>query len=180
MNPIDIINEFYSPSSKTYKILVRHGKDVARKAVDAAEKVPHLKPDLEFIQEASMLHDIGIFLTNSPKLGCKGKHPYICHGYLGRELLVNNGFPIHALVCERHVGVGITATEIERHHLPLPVRNMVPVSIEEQVICYADKFFSKNSRSVSKEKPLEEILRKIERYGADKVTTFQSWIKLFA
>ena len=179
MNPLDIINEFYNPGSKTYKILVQHGQAVARKAVAAAEKVPHLKPDLDFIQEAAMLHDIGIFLTDTPKLDCHGKHPYVCHGYLGRELLVNNGLPIHALVCERHVGVGITAAEIERHCLPLPMRNMVPVSIEEQIICYADKFFSKKSRSVTKEKPVEEILRKLERYGADKVTTFQSWIKLF-
>jgi uncharacterized protein len=127
-----------------------------------------------------MLHDIGIFLTNSPKLGCHGKHPYICHGYLGRELLVNNGFPIHALVCERHVGVGITVMDIERHHLPLPVRNMVPVSIEEQIICYADKFFSKNSRSVQKETPVKKILRNLERYGDDKVAIFQAWIQLFA
>lgn len=179
MNPVDIINEFYNPGSKTYKILVQHGQAVARKAVAAAEKVPHLKPDLDFIQEAAMLHDIGIFLTDTPKLGCHGKHPYICHGYLGRELLVNNGLPIHALVCERHVGVGITAAEIQCHCLPLPMRNMVPVSIEEQIICYADKFFSKKSRSVTKEKPVEEILRKLERYGADKVSIFQSWIKLF-
>ena len=179
MNPIDLISEFYEPGSRLFDLIVRHGEHVANKAVLAAGKVPHLKPNLDFIQEAAMIHDIGIFLTDSPELDCSGKYPYICHGYLGRELLVNNGFPIHALVCERHVGVGIRAEEIRRHRLPLPMRNMFPVSIEEQVICFADKFFSKNGPSKEKEKPVKEILRTLKKYGDDKVMVFQSWIELF-
>ncbi|MBU0986810.1 MAG: phosphohydrolase [Proteobacteria bacterium] len=179
MNPIDIISEFYEPGSRIFNLLVRHGQDVARKAIQAAQKVPHLNPSLDFIKEAAMLHDIGIFLTNSPELGCTGKYAYICHGYLGREMLVNLGLPVHALVCERHVGVGITAEEIQRHRLPLPERNMVPVSIEEQIICFADKFFSKNNDRIETEKSVKEILLSLERYGTDKVMTFQSWVKLF-
>jgi len=65
MNPPDIIAEFYRPGTKTYNVLMQHGKQVADKAVNAASKVPHLNPDLNFIREASMLHDIGIFLRNS-------------------------------------------------------------------------------------------------------------------
>jgi len=179
MNPVDIISEYYEPGSRAYNILVRHGKDVARKAVAAAGKVPHLKPNIDFIREAALLHDIGMLLTNTPELGCAGQHPYICHGYLGRELLEKKGLPKHALVCERHVGVGITAEEIKRHKLPLPARNMTPVSIEEQIICFADKFFSKNGNLPAAETPLEDILRTIEQYGPDKVATFQSWLQLF-
>jgi len=55
---------------------------------------------LGFIEEAALLHDIGIFNTNLPKIGCYGRHPYISHGYLGRELLENEGLAAHALVCE--------------------------------------------------------------------------------
>jgi len=179
MNPVDIISEYYESGSKAYNILVRHGEDVARKAVAAAQNVSHLKPDLNFIREAALLHDIGMFLTNTPELGCTGQHPYICHGYLGRELLEKKGLPKHALVCERHVGVGITAEEIKHHNLPLPVRNMTPVSIEEQIICFADKFFSKNGNLPAEETPLENILQTIEQYGPDKVATFQSWLQLF-
>jgi uncharacterized protein len=179
MNPLDIIAEFYQPGTRTYNILVQHGKEVADKAVSIAKKVAHLNPDLNFIREAAMLHDIGIFLTHTPELGCTGEYPYVCHGYLGREILESKELPEHALVCERHVGVGITAEEIKRYNLPLPEHDMVPVSTEEQIICFADKFFSKNGSLIVNEKSVEDILRRLERYGSDKVIIFQSWVRLF-
>lgn len=179
MNPVDIIGEYYKHGSRVYEILITHGEHVAKKALKAAENVSHLNPDLDFIRDAAMLHDIGIFLTNTPKLGCTGRHPYICHGYLGRELLEKKGLHKHALVCERHVGVGITTEDIRQYNLPLPERNMQPVSIEEQIICYADKFFSKNSDSGSEEKSAEDIKLVLEQYGHDKVAKFQSWVDMF-
>ncbi|OQY10523.1 MAG: phosphohydrolase [Desulfobacteraceae bacterium 4572_187] len=179
MDPIEIIAEFYQPGTRTYNILVQHGKQVADKAVSASKNVPHLNPDLKFIREAAMLHDIGIFLTHTPELGCTGEYPYVCHGYLGREILERKGLPEHGLVCERHVGVGITAEEIKRHNLPLPEYDMVPISIEEQVICFADKFFSKNGHLIVNEESVEDILCRLERYGSNKVMIFQSWVRLF-
>ena len=110
MNPIELLEQYYDSNSKTYKILVEHGKQVAQKALAAAQRVPELKPDLEFINTAAMLHDIGIFLTNSPDFGCYGKHPYICHGILGGELLKKKGHPELALVCERHINPAIKYT----------------------------------------------------------------------
>jgi len=179
MNPLDIIAEFYDLGSKSYRILVKHGRQVADKAVEAAMSVSHLEPNLNFIKEAAMLHDIGIFETDSPELRCTGKHPYVSHGFLGRKILDNIGLPLHGLVCERHVGVGISAEEIRRYHLPLPQRDMVPISIEEQIICYADKFYSKNGKTDGDEKSMEDILNALHRYGPEKAARFQSWIRLF-
>ncbi len=179
MNPVDVINEFYDPGSMAYEILIQHGKHVAKKALNVASKVAHLNPDLNFIKEAAILHDIGIFMTNTPEIGCVGEHPYLSHGYLGRDILENKGLPKHALVCERHVGVGITVDDIKCNDLPLPERNMVPVSIEEQIICYADKFFSKTPDLVIKEKSVEDITRSFEQYGHEKVLKFLSWVDLF-
>lgn len=179
MNPLDIIAEFYDLGSKSYRILVKHGRQVADKAVEAAMNVSHLEPNLNFIKEAAMLHDIGIFETDSPELGCTGKHPYVSHGFLGRKILDNIGLPLHGLVCERHVGVGISAEEIRRYHLPLPQRDMIPISIEEQIICYADKFYSKNGKTDGDEKSMEDILNALHRYGPEKAARFQSWIRLF-
>jgi len=179
MDPVKIIAEFYPPGTKTYNILVQHGEQVADKAVSAAKNVSYLNPDLKFIWEAAMLHDIGIFLTHTPELGCTGEYPYVCHGYLGRKILESKGLPEHGLVCERHVGVGITVEDIKRYNLPLPQYDMVPISIEEQVICFADKFFSKNGNLIVNEKSVEDILCRLEPYGADKVITFQSWVRLF-
>ena len=69
MDPIDILAEYYKPGSQAFDILVVHGEQVARKALAAAERVSHLKPDLEFIENAAMLHDIGIMETDTPQLG---------------------------------------------------------------------------------------------------------------
>ena len=157
-----------------------HGTLVAEKAVAIAERAVHLGADARFVQEASLLHDIGMIFTYSPKLGCHGRHPYVRHGVLGRKLLEERfGLPRHALVCERHVGVGITREDIRSQHLPLPDRDMSPQRIEEQIICYADKFYSKNGKSAGKEKSIKKIVKKLAKYGPDKAQRFQAWVDLF-
>jgi uncharacterized protein len=89
------------------------------------------------------------------------------------------GLSAHGLVCERHVGIGMTQEDIRQQGLPLPARDMLPVSIEEQIICYADKFFSKNGRDTDREKSLDEIVVSLKRYGHDKVRRFQAWVEIF-
>lgn len=179
MNPIDILEKYYKPGSKAYEFLIQHGRSVSRKALDIAERVGHLNPDVRFIGEASLLHDIGIFLTDAPRLGCYGDKEYICHGYLGREILEKEGFPLHALVCERHVGVGLTIKDIEDGNFPIPKREMLPISIEEQIVCFADKFFSKNKGNLLEEKPASKVRKIIARYGEDKLRQFDEWLRLF-
>jgi len=178
MDPLDIIKDYYRPGTTAYEILVRHGRQVAVKALKAADRVAHLHPDLTFIQEAAMLHDIGMFLTKSPGIGCFGTHPYVMHGVLGRKLLDARGLPRHGRVCERHVGVGISAGDVRLQGLPLPERDMLPETLEEEIICFADKFFSKNGGQ-GKEKPVARILLKLQRRGEEKESRFQSWLERF-
>jgi uncharacterized protein len=177
-NIIQLIEKYYRDHPKALRVITDHGQRVADKALAVADAVKHLKPDLEFIAEAALLHDIGMLFTDSPKLGCFGNHPYVCHGILGRVLLEKEGYPRHALVCERHVGVGISAEDVVEQKLPVPVRDMRPQSVEEQIICYADKFYSKNG-GASEEKTTAEILNTLQRYGADKVQRFKAWMALF-
>jgi uncharacterized protein len=179
MKPVDIIAKYYDPDSKSYHYLMQHSRMVARKALEIAERVGHLKPDLGFIEEAAMLHDIGIFFTDAPKIGCYGYKEYICHGYMGRELLEREGLLKHALVCERHVGMGITVDDIRGNGLPLPERDMVPESIEEKIICFADKFFSKTEHELLHEKDLERVRAIVKNYGVDKLRLFDNWSRLF-
>ena len=165
MNPIDILAQYYDRHSKAFEILVAHGRQVAHKALKAAEKVSHLGPEFDFIEQAAMLHEVGIFLTATPQLGCTGTQPYIRHGVLGYDLMIGAGRSRLARVCERHVGVGISAADVLRFSLPLPERNMVPISIEEQIICYADKFFSKNCNGSLRapEKTVSEIKSNLKK-----------------
>jgi uncharacterized protein len=181
IDPIAILKAFYRPGSRLFKVLVAHSRSVAGKALRVADRLVESGLDLDrpFIEEASLLHDIGIFLTRTPSLGCHGQHPYVCHGLLGRVLLEEKGFPRHGLVCERHVGVGINAAEIRALGLPLPMRDMLPVTLEEEIICYADKFFSKSGDGTDREKPVEEIAGNLARYGPDKAERFLAWVKRF-
>jgi uncharacterized protein len=180
MDPVALIARTAKGNAKAARILLSHGERVAQKALTAARRVSNPKPDLAFIRQASLLHDIGMLFTRTPRLGCTGQHPYIRHGVMGRALLEAEGYHRHALVCERHVGVGISCEDIRRQRLPLPIRDMQPVSIEEQIICYADKFFSKNGDACDREKTLAEILQKLALYGTDKVARFQRWVDIFA
>ncbi|MBF0224761.1 MAG: phosphohydrolase [Desulfobacterales bacterium] len=177
MDYYSIIKKFYVPNTKAFNLLVNHGEQVAKKALKVAQNVLHYDPNLEFIEEASMLHDIGVCFTNAHSIGCEGKNPYLLHGILGRALLENINLQKHALVCERHVGVGITLQDIKAFNLPLPLRDMSPITIEEKIICFADKFFSKNE--IEHEKSIEEILNNLEKYGEDKVAKFKAWLKMF-
>lgn len=176
MNYNVIIEKYYQKSTPLYNILLKHNSDVASKAVDIARS-HRLEVDLEFVHEAAMLHDIGIFLTNAPSIQCFGTHEYIEHGYLGAELLRNEGYPAHALVCERHTGTGLSLEEIVRRKLPLPHRDMIPISLEEQLICYADLFYSKTH--LDREASPDIVRQKLARWGEESVAIFERWHQMF-
>jgi uncharacterized protein len=162
VNPVDILKDTCSPGSLVYEVLIRHGEQVAEKSLAIADSVSLVPLDRNFIYEAAMLHDIGICKTRAPRIGCYGRAPYICHGILGRHMLDHLGLSAHGLVSERHTGAGLTAENIGSNHLPLPCRDMVPVTIEEKIICFADKFFSKKPGSNTREKSFAEVICGLE------------------
>ena len=177
MQPLDIIRKYYKPDTALYDTLVCHSTAVRDKALTLAARHPELHIDTAFVAEAAMLHDIGIFETNAPNIFCRGTHAYIEHGYLGAELLRREQLPRHALVCERHTGTGLTIEQSVKRQLPVPQRDMRPVSIEEQLICYADKFFSKSHLDI--EIPPASVRAKLAKFGKDSVRQFDAWQRLF-
>ncbi len=174
MDPLAIMKKYAPAGSPAFEILREHGSMVRDKALAIAAGLQHLAPDLVFLKEAAMLHDIGIVMVDEQSLGCYGELPYICHGYLGRQLLEAEGYPRHALVCERHIGAGITVAEIEAQGLPLPRRDMQPTTLEERIICYADKFFSKRPGRLAHEKSVAEVREDLRRFGTRTVGAFEA------
>lgn len=179
MDPIKLIEKYYDRNSTAYHVLLVHSEMVTQKAVELAERVKHLNPDMEFVKEAAMLHDIGIVFTQEPTIDCHGEMPYIMHGPVGRELLEKEGLPRHALVCERHTGVGLSKEDIIRQNLPLPHRDMLPISLEEKIICFADTFYGKNPLKLREEKSIDKITKKIAKFGGDNLTRLQQFRTLF-
>ena len=176
MNPLEIIDK-YCKDEELRHILLVHSRAVADKALTIARNHPELQADEQFIEEAALLHDIGIVRVNAPAIACVGTEPYICHGILGAEILRAEGLERHALVCERHTGTGLTLQQIIAQQLPLPHRDMQPVSIEEQIICFADKFFSKTR--LESEKSVEQARRSLEKFGEEGLVKFDAWCTCF-
>lgn len=165
---------------ETVEILMIHGRMVASKALSACAAV-NADPDTRrLVIEAAYLHDIGVCRVDAPDIGCHGKEPYIRHGLLGRELLDAEGLPLHALICERHTGVGLTTNDITSQNLPLPQRDMTPETLAERIICYADLFFSKHPERLEKEKSVDKIRKNLAKFGDDKVAIFDAWQREFS
>lgn len=172
-----IIDKFYPEENELKHILTVHSRSVADKALSILDRHPELNLDRKFVEEAAMLHDIGIFRCDAAGIHCFGTSPYIIHGRIGAELLRGEGYPKHARVCERHTGTGLTRTEIIKQKLPLPLMDFLPETMEEKLICYADKFYSKTHLEC--EKSIEKVEKSLSRYGKESLMRFREWKLIF-
>lgn len=172
-----LIDKYYGDNAELRDILVRHSTAVANKALAIADAHPELRLDRRFLLEAAMLHDIGIIRTDAPDIKCFGTEPYIRHGVIGAEMMRAEGYPRHARVCERHTGAGLSQKEIERQGLPLPHTDLLPETTEEQVVCYADKFFSKTR--LDTEKTIAQAERSVAKHGEEGLRRFKEMEKRF-
>ena len=178
---LSIIERYYTPGNDDYRVLVSHSRRVADMAVALSQRLIDrgVPIDIEFVEEAAMLHDIGMCRTDAPGIHCHGTEPYILHGILGRKMLDAMGLFRHGRVCERHTGAGITADEIVAQGLPIvPPRDLLPESLEEKVVCYADKFFSK-SRIDEPPKSLEGARKSLTKFGGETLSRFDALVDLF-
>ena len=177
MNPLILIDKYYEGQDELKHMLLTHSRQVADRALKIVDAHPEFGADRQFVEEAAMLHDIGIVMVDAPRIFCKGSHKYIEHGYLGAELLRKEGFPKHAGVAERHTGSGITLEQVIREELPLPPQDYCPRAREEEIICYADKFYSKTR--LGEEVPYQKVRNSIWMYGNDSVLRFDKWREKF-
>ena len=164
---------------EAFKIVFEHSRHVADLALEVADRLALSEDDRRFIEEAALLHDIGVCQVHAPGLGLHGKHPYIMHGVLGRAILEREGYPLHALVSERHTGVGLTCEDIIRQGLPLPHREMCPQSLSEQIVCFADLFYSKKPGRLDERKTVAQVRKKLLPFGEEKVAVFDAWLVRF-
>jgi len=184
MNYLSIIDRYYPEkedaehqSSALRRLLLKHSRQVAQRALQIADHHPEWNIDREFLEAAAMLHDIGICRCDAPGIYCHGTEPYIRHGQIGGEMIrteppsippKGGGLPTEyrealARACERHTGTGLPGFE--------------PETLEEQIICYADKFYSKSSPD--HEKTVEEACRSLRKFGEEGVVKFMEWHQAF-
>jgi uncharacterized protein len=163
----------YSADEEVFENVLRHGLEVLSKSIEIINrKKLYDKVDFNLIISGAILHDIGTFefLEN------KSKEGYIRHGIIGADILRKEGLEKEALVAERHTGSGLTKEEIASNGWPLPHEDFLPVSLEEKIICYADKFSSKNP---NKKDTLESIEKEFEGYGEESLKRFLELKEIF-
>lgn len=167
-----IIDKYYPAGTLRRDIYIKHCRQVADLALKInAER--NLGLDPADVEAAAMLHDIGIFMTSAPTIGCEGTNRYITHGYLGYELLQREGTDEKiSRVAATHTGTGITRAEVELLGLPIPPADYLPRGPLERLICYADKFYSKSGEM--KRKSFRQARAQISHYGGDNLERFDS------
>jgi uncharacterized protein len=178
MNAVKLLEKYFT-SQAALMVILAHSRLVSEKALHVADYLALTDIDRRFVEEAALLHDIGVCRTVATGIGCHGTEPYIRHGIIGREILEAEGLPRHAMVCERHIGVGLTVEDIRAQRLPLPERDMSPVTVEERIICFADLFYSKGPENAHVEKSKGQVRNSLARFNEEKVRIFEKWLSEF-
>ncbi|MBD3280945.1 phosphohydrolase [Candidatus Dojkabacteria bacterium] len=172
---LSVIQKYIKPDSSLYRNYIIHVTLVTNKALEIARGIELGSEQLQFIEEASMLHDIGICMVDAPEIGAKVSEPYIRHIVEGKLILEKENLPKHAVVALTHIGVGITKKEIISRELPLPKKDIYPETLEEKIISYADLFFSKEPRKYWIEKTKAQVKQELSRYGEQHIEIFNDW-----
>jgi uncharacterized protein (TIGR00295 family) len=135
------------------KEIVEHCDAVARVARTIAQKfiAKGIAVDSESIYAAALLHDIGRTKTHS-----------VAHGYVGAELLKEKKVDEKVTrIVSRHVGAGISNDEAKK--FGFPPGDYVPRTLEERIVCFADKVVGAHGKVV----PLELEIEKFRKKGLD-------------
>lgn len=186
MDYLALLHRYYPEDNALRRMLLHHSRQVCARALQIVERHPELGANRNLVEAGAMLHDIGIFLTDAPGIHCHGTAHYILHGSLGAQLLRNEAkqlkeelhfYEALARICERHTGTGLTRQNIIERGLPDPQQDLLPETIEEQIICYADKFYSKSH--LERERTIAQTLQSLEKFGDEGVEKFRHWTELF-
>lgn len=177
MPALRIIYTYYRREDELRRLLLHHSRQVAERCHEVLANHPELNLDVLLIHNGAMLHDIGIKETDAPGIHCHGTAHYLFHGILGARILRKEGLEYEARICERHTGTGLTPQIFADHGLEMPLGIFTPLTMEEKLVCYADKFFSKSHPDHTR--TLTEAVRSLEKFGDDCVETFLDWHRIF-
>ena len=124
--------------------VIKHCIAVRDVAVKIAKKA---NADIKLVEAGALLHDIGRSKTHG-----------IHHAVEGAKIAKQIGLSDEIVnIIERHIGAGIPAEEAEK--LGLPVKDYLPMTLEEKIVCHADNLVEGDKRQKI-EYELERALQK--------------------
>jgi len=136
----------------THSLIV---KNIAMQIADKLEKDYGIKTDKKLIEIGALIHDIGFYQYFDDDY--KIKKNYVDHGKTGYEILIKEGASQkRARFALTHVGVGIGKN--------------IPISLEEEIVCYADNFHSKGHPGFNN---FENSLEEMNKFGIENGINFR-------
>ncbi len=131
----------------------RHSEKVADKALEIADKITKTNVDKNLIEIGALLHDVGRTKTHGFR-----------HALIGGKILRERGFSINlARICETHILGGLDKEDAKR--VGLPEKDYLPKTLEEKIICLADKHMA-GTREVTIKERFE---RWFQKYGRSRI-----------
>ena len=129
------------------KEVINHCIAVRDVAVKIAKKAD---ANIELVEAGSLLHDIGRSKTHGIRHAIEGVK-------IGKKL----GLDQRVIdIIERHIGAGLLCDDAKK--LGLPIKDYVPVSLEEKIVCHADNLINGSKRQpveIEVEKALSKELK---------------------
>lgn len=145
---LELMDELNLPLS-----IKNHSIKVAEKALEIANKINKVEVKKSLIEVGALLHDIGRSKTHGFR-----------HALAGGDILRSEGFSEDlARICETHILGGLDREDAKE--VGLPERDYVPETIEEKIVCIADKHILEDQK-VSVE---ERFNKWFNKYGRTKL-----------
>lgn len=116
--------------------VLRHVLKVSEVAKDLADRVESKghRVNKKLVAAGALLHDIGRAVTHD-----------VPHGVIGGQIVRRRKLDERlAKIVERHVGAGISEEEAAK--LKLGTVNLIPETLEEKIVCYADKLVDSDKK----------------------------------
>jgi uncharacterized protein len=138
--------------------VINHCQEVTDYAQNLASKLQSKghKIDMQLVEAGALLHDLG-----------RSKTQTIDHAVVGGQIAQSLGLPEAVVrIIKRHVGAGIT--EQEAAALGWPKDIYVPHTLEEKIVCYADKRVDQG-RAVPIEAEIERLAKDGKTSAAERV-----------
>lgn len=132
---------------KWLELTFTHTEIVLKIALQFVERLKQqgINIDLNLLTKGIYLHDIGVYSCYDEDVNPDKNLPaYIMHGFIGHQIIKKEGFPEN--VCRfasTHTATGLTKEDIKREKLDVKLKDYIPVTLEEEILCFADKFHTK-------------------------------------
>ncbi len=156
-----------------------HSNIVLEIAFQFVEKLKsqHILVDESLLKTGILLHDIGVYYCYDEELNPDNNKPgYINHGFIGHDIILDEGFDESvARFANTHTGIGLTKDEIVKLKINAEPKDYIPVTLEEEILCYADKFHSKYPAF----NEYDEVKAQIKKHSEDKIAVLERYREKF-